>query len=670
MRRPHAYIYATLFALAAALLAPHPLTALMALATAVLWGEWLLLWLYSMRWPLEPLREKVQIGGYLAAYDPRRKIYHFLWKAEPTRSEHGIAAAQTIHEMYASLALQPSEYIAIIQLEKERYVRLTTKTPDESRISHVEAVLRTYFVLHKDIWVSGKIAPRPWIMYVAAAPLIFGLFNPVFLLIGALLLYHAHNIRRWYRETELFFSFEAVSTKRDLGTSRQTLEIYASAEATALAKMEKWAVIFAPRPEQTVEKDFGKAYESVVEKRGVVVRLHKTSQLLERMLKYDERPVFLQIFGSQDLATQLEIRRDVLANVLFWVPSGAYMTKALSHDLARVPIFYGGKLMSSGRKLFIGYDRFNRQVELDIDSMPVAHSVILGPSGMGKSWAVATLLMRLADSHKDLKIVVVDPHGDYVALAKHIGAKIYEVPKYIPPVSQLKNSRYFHMLLMEFALAHPGADGVSAEAAVKFMAKAAGVEESEEANPTGGHVVWDLRLLKHDTTAQAFFVSLILLWYLVQQGERPFAEKVETVVIVDEAALLMHSARVTEVGVATNAVLSLIRQFSLGGRKYGLAIWLIAQLADHLPDDVIKSAGFVLQLGGTLRALERSVKVLMLDRDDVQYLISATTPRETVGGLSASPGKKPYAMGVIELSPRQIKYHVKIPLEVAVKEAV
>jgi len=228
------------------------------------------------------------------------------------------------------------------------------------------------------------------------------------------------------------------------------------------------------------------------------------------------------------------------------------------------------------------------------------------------------------------------------------------------------------MLLMEFGLASPAGDGsVSAKAAVEAMAKAAGVEEPEEANLEGvKHVVWDLRPLKHDSAAQAFFVSLILLWYLVQQSERPFAEKVETVVIVDEAALLMHSARVTEVGVATNAVLSLIRQFSLGGRKYGLAIWLIAQLADHLPEDVIKSAGFVLQLGGTLRALERSVKVLMLDRDDVQYLISATTPRETVGGLSASPGKKPYAMGVIELSPRQIKYHVKIPLEVAIKETV
>ncbi|MFZ8811794.1 MAG: ATP-binding protein, partial [Pyrobaculum sp.] len=577
--------------------------------------------------------------------------------------------AHTIHEMFASLALNPSEYAAVIQLGNERYIRFSTKTPDESRISHVEAVLRTYFVIHKDIWVSGKIAPRPWIMYVAAAPLIFGLFNPTFLLIGALLLYHAHNIRKWYRETELFFSFETMGTKRDLGTSRQSLETFAGAEASALAKMEKWAVVFTPRPEAAVEKDFGKAYESIAEKRGVVVRLHKTSQLLERMLKHDERPIYMQVFGSQDLATQLEVKRDALANTLFWIPNGAYMTKALSHDLSRIPIFYGGKLMSSGRKLFVGYDRFNRQVEIDIDSMPTAHSIILGPSGMGKSWAVATLLKRLVE-HGDLKIVVVDPHGDYVQLAKHIGAKIYEVPRFIPPVSQLKNSRYFHMLLMEFALAHPGADGAeNARAAVKFMAKTAGVEEPEEVNLTGGHVVWDLRLLKHDTTAQAFFVSLILLWYLAQWSARPQAERVETLIVVDEAALLMHSARLTETGLVTNTVLTLIRQLSMGGRKYGFALWIIAQLMRHIPEDIAENAGFVLQLGGTTRALRRSLDVLVLDRYDYEYLRSATTPRETVGAAAVA-GSKPYAMGVLYLSPRDLKYHVKIPLDAALKEAV
>jgi hypothetical protein len=476
-------------------------------------------------------------------------------------------------------------------------------------------------------------------------------------------------VRRWYREAEIFFSFETRGTKRDLGTSRQSLETFAGAEATAIAKMEKWAVVFGPRPEAAVEKEFGKAYESISEKRGVVVRLHKTSQLLERMLKYDERPVFLQIFGSQELATQLEVKKDPLANVLFWVPSGSYMTKALTHDLSRAPIFYGGKLMSSGRKLLVGFDKFGRSVEVDIDSMPVAHSVILGPSGMGKSWAVATLLKRLADLHKDLKIAVVDPHGDYVPLARLTGARVYEVPKYIPPLRSLEDSRYIHMLLAEFGLMHPGADGVGITEAVKAMAKAAGVgEEPEEAYVTdAGHVVWDLRALKHDAAAQAFFVSLILLWYLAKWGARPQAEKVETLIVVDEAALLLHSARVTETGLVTNTVLSLIRQLSMGGRKYGFALWIIAQLMRHVPEDIVENAGFVLQLGGTTRALRRSIEVLSLDRYDYEYLRSATTPRETVGG-AASAGSKPYTMGVLYLAPRDLKYHVKILLEPLLKE--
>jgi hypothetical protein len=640
-------------------------------AAAYLWGRWLLLWLYSMKWPLEPYREKVEIGQYTAAYDPRRRLYHVLWKAEPVRSEFGISAAQAVHEMYASLALQPGEYIAVIQLGNERYIRYSTKIPDESRIFHVESVLRTYFVLHKDLWLSGKIKPRRWIYYAAAAPLALALFNPAYIAAALILLYHAWNVRRWYREAELFLSFEAVSTKRDIGTSRQTLELYATAEASAIAKMQKWAVTFGPRPESAVEKEFGRAYESPVEKRGVVVKLHKTSQLLERMLKYDERPVFLQVFGSQDLATQLEIRRDPLANVLFWTPSGSYMTKALSHDLSRIPIFYGGKLMSSGRKLLVGFDKFGRSVDIDIDSMPTSHSVVLGPSGMGKSWAVATLLKRLADSHKDLKIVVVDPHGDYVALAQHIGARVFEVPRFIPPLKPLENSRYLYMLLMEFGLVPHGADGaVNVEEAVKAMAEAAGVEKPEEAKLAGvKHVVWDLRPLKHDAAAQAFFVSLILLWYLTQWGARPHAERVETLIVVDEAALLMHSARMTETGLVTNTVLTLIRQLSMGGRKYGFALWIIAQLARHIPEDIVENAGFVLQLGGTTRALKKSLEVLALDRYDYEYLRSATTPRETVGGAAVA-GSKPYAMGVLYLSPRDLKYHVKILLDPALKEAV
>jgi hypothetical protein len=670
MRRPHIYIYATLFALAAALFAPHPLTDLMAIAAAALWGEWLLLWIYGHRWPLEPYREKARVGQYLAAFDPRRKIYHILWKAEPTRSEIGISAAQTVHEMYASLALQPGEYLAVVQIGNERFVRYTTKAPDESRIAHIESVLRTYFVLHPTTWVSLKVVPERWVMYVAAAPLALAPFNPAFLLIGALLVYHAHHIRKWYRQADIELAFEAVGTKRDIGTSRQTLELYASAEASAIAKMEKWAVAFGPRPERSVEKEFGKAYESPVEKRSVVVRLHKASQLLERMLKYDERPIYMQVFGSQDLATQLEIRRDVLANVLFWTPSGSYMTKALSHDLSRVPIFYGGKLMSSGRKLFVGYDRFGRPVEIDIDSMPTSHSVILGPSGMGKSWTVGTLLQRLVESHKDLKIAVVDPHGDYVQLARLIGADVFEVPRFIPPLKPLENSRYLHMLLVEFGLVQQGADGaVNVEEAVKAAARAAGVEEPKEADLTNvRHVVWDLRPLRHDAAAQAFFVSLILLWYLAQWGSRPFAERVEAVVVVDEAALLMHSAKVTETGLVTNTVLTLIRQLNMGGRKYGLALWIIAQLARHVPEDIIENAGFVLQLGGTTRALKRSLEVLALDRYDYEYLRSATTPRETTGGAAVA-GSRPYAMGVLYLSPRDLKYHVKIPLEPLLKEA-
>nr|KJR73338.1 MAG: hypothetical protein TU35_06480 [Thermoproteus sp. AZ2] len=614
-------------------------------------GEWLVLYAYSrLWWPLEPYREKKKVGKYVAAYDPRRKLYHFMWRAEPVITAFGIGASHIIHELYAGLALKPEESIAFFQLGKARYIRYTARAPDESRVMHVETLLREYFVLYPAMWVSSPVKPNRWIYAVAAAPAVFALANPAALLAALALLYHANQTRKWYREA-VAGRFEAASTTRDLGTSRQALETYSRAEALAMARMAKWGVAFSPRPEAALAKEYKRAYESPVEKASTTIKLRRASELMERMLTYDERPIQLTAFGSSELSSQLEIKKSPLATALFWMPLTT--TKGLTHDLCRFPVFYGGNLPAIGRTLEVGVDRFDRPVTIDLDAMPAAHAVVLGPSGMGKSWAVATFARKLAA--QGLSVIIVDPHGDYVKLAKLIGAEVFQVPKELPPLKPLEDNRYMLALLSEFGLS-------TVEDAVAALAAAAKVDKPAERMPGTGHVVYDLRMLKHDADASALAVSIILLYYLTTAMERTEGERLSRVVIVDEAALLMRHARITETGVASSGVLDLIRQYTLGGRKYGAAIWLIAQLADHLPDDIIKSAAFVLQLGGPGRALTRSIHLLALDEADVDYLVSATTPRETATG-----GGKPYAMGVLLLSPRHIKYPVKIPLDPEVK---
>jgi hypothetical protein len=646
MRR---HIFAAL-ALVAALLVPWPYSLIFALPVLML-GEWLVLYAYSVFWgPLEPLRVKKKVGKYTAAYDPKHKLYHFIWRAEPVVTAFGIAASHMIHELYAGLALRPEEYVALFQLGKTRYIRYTTRAPDESRVLHVETLLRQYFVLYPALWVSSPVKPRRWIYAVAAAPAIFALANPAALLAALALVYYAYQTRKWYREA-IAGHFEAASTTRDLGTSRQALEAYSRAEALAIARMTRWAVVFSPRPETALTREYRKAYESPVEKASTTIKLRRVTELVERMLAYDERPIQLSAFGSSELSSQLEIKRSPLANVLFWLPYPT--TKGLTHDLSRFPLFYGGQLPSIGRTLEVGVDRFDRPVRVDLDAMPAAHAVVLGPSGMGKSWAVATLIRRLVS--QGLTVVVIDPHGDYVKLARLIGAELYRVPRELLPLKQLEDNRYMMALLAEHGLS-------SLEDAVAALAAAARVDKPVEKAPSTGHVVYDLRLLRHDADASALALSTILMYYITTAMERTAEERLSRIVVVDEAALLMRHARVTETGVASSGVLDLIRQYSLGGRKYGTAIWLIAQLADHIPDDIVRSAAFILQLGGPLRALERSIRLLGLDSVDVDYLLSSTTPRETAVG-----GGTPYAMGVLLLSPRHIKHHVKIPLDPEVK---
>ncbi|WP_181933306.1 helicase HerA domain-containing protein [Pyrobaculum aerophilum] len=84
-----------------------------------------------------------------------------------------------------------------------------------------------------------------------------------------------------------------------------------------------------------------------------------------------------------------------------------------------------------------------------IDSLPTVHSVIIGPSGMGKSWTVGTWLLKLAEA--GVRVVVVDPHGDYLRWAGIVGAQVLKVPEEVPEdlAEVLRQSQWFRRLLAE-----------------------------------------------------------------------------------------------------------------------------------------------------------------------------------------------------------------------------
>ncbi len=123
----------------------------------------------------------------------------------------------------------------------------------------------------------------------------------------------------------------------------------------------------------------------------------------------------------------------------------------------------------------------------------------------------------------------------------------------------------------------------------------------------------------------------------------------KTLIVFDEAAIL------TEYAVG-QVFARMLRRMTAGGRKYGFGVWFIAQLEEQLDRQIIRLASLQLFLGGGEDIVEPMAEAVKLKKSDVEYLLTALTPYET------SLSGQPYAMAVLRIKPRNIKYHVKIPL--------
>jgi Type II secretory pathway, ATPase PulE/Tfp pilus assembly pathway, ATPase PilB len=85
----------------------------------------------------------------------------------------------------------------------------------------------------------------------------------------------------------------------------------------------------------------------------------------------------------------------------------------LGYDLATIPIFHGGRVLSESlrARVYLGRDRENNELWIDFDSLPAGMGVIVAPTGMGKTKTMKRILLELVGS--GISVVVFDPHGEY-----------------------------------------------------------------------------------------------------------------------------------------------------------------------------------------------------------------------------------------------------------------
>ncbi|MEM4438850.1 MAG: DUF87 domain-containing protein [Pyrobaculum sp.] len=629
-----------------AITAPQwPPVALLLIPLILMHGEDFLVWLYSRFAPIEPIRVK-HPDDERCAYDPRHKLYHWLWKVEPNRSLFGVESAEAIHELYNKLSLQRGEWFTYVTIGDEKFVRFTSRRFDPARVKQIEAVLNEFYVTTREgAWVGPRGRPlRKWPYLTAAFWLFYSFLGGAWVLAAVLplWLWITHRFVTGYVEVPLMVRFTHRSLAESWPASRQILELLAGADARIYASMPRWAVVFTDRPPMDIVKKFQRTYEGRDTGKRLV-RLGELAPLLERISQHNERPITIFPFGTADVHTQ-NLSLDYLAQAELWrLKDGV---KALTGDLMRFPIFYGGQLLGKGRYITLAYDRFGRPVSVPIDSLPNVHGVIIGGSGMGKSWTVASWLTMLSEH---VSIIIIDPHGDYVRWGQRHGARIYRVPAELPKdmPNLLYKSRWFAEVAMAFNMETPR----DADAVKSLLEKAAAMRDItpnwEEFE--GKHVVFDISLIgESDAAAEAFWAASLLV-YLLEKFRGRRSEELKTLIVFDEAAIL------TEYAVG-QVFARMLRRMTAGGRKYGFGVWFIAQLEEQLDRQIIRLASLQLFLGGGEDIVEPMAEAVKLKKSDVEYLLTALTPYET------SLSGQPYAMAVLRIKPRNIKYHVKIPL--------
>lgn len=156
-----------------------------------------------------------------------------------------------------------------------------------------------------------------------------------------------------------------------------------------------------------------------------------TSEIKDAAASYDYVMPFLKrilaaiAIGTIDNKDKFERGSDVLPTVgtdVFAVPS---------ETIEKVYSSYSEGNFSIGKLSVLP----NQEAQINLDMFLSRHGAILGQTGSGKSWTIASLLQKIAVSFKKSSVVLLDLHGEYKNAfgnyANYISAEEIELPYWL-----------------------------------------------------------------------------------------------------------------------------------------------------------------------------------------------------------------------------------------------
>jgi len=132
--------------------------------------------------------------------------------------------------------------------------------------------------------------------------------------------------------------------------------------------------------------------------------------VLERINERGEEPVKAMVALSKPSSIPLLFTSKSATQMHLWsMPS----IDELGYDLATIPIFHGGRVLSESlrARVYLGRDRENNELWIDFNSLPAGMGALIAPTGMGKTKTMKMILLELVGS--GISVVVFDPHGEY-----------------------------------------------------------------------------------------------------------------------------------------------------------------------------------------------------------------------------------------------------------------
>jgi hypothetical protein len=624
--------------------------------------DWLIDGLYSLIFPgLAPRLEVFE--DYV--FDYRSNTAHVFYRAEPLFDISRLSGQQyvnLVNEFIRRLSLMPNEAFTFIRLGENKYVRLSRRVePSENGLKEFinwvkakEVLLRQYFILSP---VTGSELRRlvgfprsPSLARLIAALaildfagfLFMGIYGLIALLILNALAIRARHNYSVIKGGELGKLSHRLVASGLLFTKPSEDDIRSIAEAF-IASNSNFMIAISGNPQfrgevaRTVVSSHTKLI--VHENPKAIPKASQWAVVLERINERGEEPVKAMVALSKPSNIPLLFTRRDHTQMHIWAfPS----IDELGYDLAVVPIFHGGRVLSESlrARVYLGRDRENNELWIDLDSLPSGFGLVVGPTGMGKTWTVSTILYRLMRS--GIKVLILDPHGEYLRIpgiepiditrkfinifeldgvtdAERINRLLlnFEVlgirPESILP--DLKaiyaNGLYKDFFKsMEFIRARSDDElvGLALDRLMSYLESAEIVPVSELLN----NKALLFSSVRSSPDLMSFLMGVVTDHVHTYMMSQSISEHLSQLMVIDEAYFVLSNP--------------LMEYIVRGARKFGLGTVMVSQTITGIDANVLQNIPLMIVLGGSDAYVNEVAKVLNLTNEDIKWLTTALPP--------------------------------------------